>query len=324
MVTNLGLAGVPFAGYDAGGFIGDASPNLYKRWISLGAFSPFFRGHSQINTKRSEPWSYGEEAEEVARNYISLRYRLMPYIYAAFAQASETGMPVARSLLLDYQDDPQVLALKFQNQYQFGPSFLVCPIESEKQLEEIYLPEGQWYDLHNDTALVGSQTHIVKCPTYRLPVFVKASSIVPMQSVTQHMDEKPSDVLTLHIYNGTQENDFVYYEDDGESFDYQNQMFYRQHIHFDPKTKTLAWSKAQGKYISQCTSLRIYWHGFDSLHSCTIEGRSVPLQKQDYVFIPPVSNFDPFYTEQDQTLCIKDLPYIEVPLRASAFEILYT
>jgi alpha-glucosidase len=77
----MGLTGVPFAGYDVGGFAGEASPELFARWIALGAFSPFFRSHSMVNSRDSEPWSFGEEVEDISRNYISLRYRLMPYLY---------------------------------------------------------------------------------------------------------------------------------------------------------------------------------------------------------------------------------------------------
>ena len=81
IVNSLGLTGVAFAGYDVGGFVGDANTRLFARWISIGALSPFFRGHTMINTRDSEPWSYGEEVEQISRNYIKFRYQLMPYLY---------------------------------------------------------------------------------------------------------------------------------------------------------------------------------------------------------------------------------------------------
>ena len=76
LVNSLGLAGVAFSGYDIGGFAGDADSQLFARWISIGAFAPFFRGHSMINSRDSEPWAYGEEVEEISRNYINLRYKI--------------------------------------------------------------------------------------------------------------------------------------------------------------------------------------------------------------------------------------------------------
>ena len=101
MVSNLGIGGIAFAGYDVGGFVGDANTKLFARWISLGAFSPFFRGHSMINSRDSEPWAYGEEVEQVSRNYIKFRYQLLPYIYSLFHDASQTGLPVQRGSTTD-------------------------------------------------------------------------------------------------------------------------------------------------------------------------------------------------------------------------------
>jgi alpha-glucosidase len=119
MVSSLGLTGVAFAGYDVGGFVGDASTKLFARWISIGAFSPFFRGHSMINSRDSEPWAYGEEVEQISRNYIKFRYQLLPYIYSLFYEASQTGMPVQRSLAIDYPHDYKIYDGQFYNQYLF-------------------------------------------------------------------------------------------------------------------------------------------------------------------------------------------------------------
>ncbi|MFT7588536.1 MAG: alpha-glucosidase, partial [Limisphaerales bacterium] len=117
MLANMGISGMPFTGYDVGGFVGESDPQLYSRWISLGAFSPFFRGHSMINTRSSEPWAYGEEAEANAKNYINLRYKLLPYIYAQFREAALTGIPVVRSMTLNWADDSRIYDEEFMNQY---------------------------------------------------------------------------------------------------------------------------------------------------------------------------------------------------------------
>jgi alpha-glucosidase len=79
---------LPFTGYDIGGFVGNADEKLFARWMAIGTFSPFFRGHSMINSRDSEPWSYGEKVEEISRNFMKLRYRLLPYLYSLFYEAS--------------------------------------------------------------------------------------------------------------------------------------------------------------------------------------------------------------------------------------------
>lgn len=132
LVNSFGLSGVAFNGYDIGGFGGDATPALYARWISLGALSPFCRTHSAFNTKDSEPWSYGEDVEDIARNYINLRYRLMPYLYSLFRESSKTGMPVQRSLAIDYTNDPRTFYYVYQNQYTLGPFFACGSLQKHR------------------------------------------------------------------------------------------------------------------------------------------------------------------------------------------------
>ena len=157
LVTSFGLSGVPFAGYDVGGFGGDATPALYARWVSIGAFAPFFRVHSAIFTQRSEPWSYGVATQALATRFIRLRYHLLPYIYAAFYEASQTGMPVQRSLSIDYASDRKIYDNKFDNQYMFGPAFLIIPAKSGQIAVNAYLPKGKWYSFYDDSVFNGSR-----------------------------------------------------------------------------------------------------------------------------------------------------------------------
>src|SRR5688572_11003455 len=223
LVSSLGLAGVAFAGYDVGGFVGDASTKLFARWISIGAFSPFFRGHSMINSRDSEPWAYGEEVEQISRNYIKFRYQLLPYIYSLFYEASQSGMPVQRSLAIDYTHDHKVYNGLYQNQYLFGPYFLIAPVDSTKDLAKIYLPEGVWYYLYDGHRYHGNSEIILDCPLHRLPVFVKAGAIFPMQPIKSHTGEVTRTVI-IHIYTGDSSS-FNFYEDDGVSYDYQKSNY---------------------------------------------------------------------------------------------------
>ena len=116
---SLGLSGVSFAGYDIGGFAGEATKSLFARWMSIAVFSPLFRAHSMINSNDAEPWAFGEEVEEISRNYMKLRYKLLPTIYSSFYQSTINGLPLAKSLAVDFPHDNNIYNSAFQNQYIF-------------------------------------------------------------------------------------------------------------------------------------------------------------------------------------------------------------
>jgi len=311
MVANLGLAGVAFSGYDVGGFVGQPSPDLYARWIALGAFAPFYRTHTMINTGSCEPWSFGEKTEEIARNYISLRYRLMPYLYSAFYEATQTGMPVARSLVLYYPEDGNIYAPQNSNNYLFGDSLMICPVKPSQQMAKIYFPEGKWYSFFNDTQFDGGQEIFMDTPLDMLPVFVKESAIIPEQSLTQTTKELPEDILKIHVYKGRKNNSYVYYEDDGASFDYQDEKFFKRTINYQARAKKIIFDKKEGKSKSHFSKIKLYLHGFSSLNEVTINGKNKKLKTDNYEFIYPISNFDPWESAPDTSKTIFDLPYVE-------------
>lgn len=280
LVNTLGLSGVSQVGYDVGGFIGNATPELYSRWISLGAFSPFFRGHTAKNTLRSEPWSYGEEPEAIAKKYISFHYNLLPYIYSAFRQSVLTGLPVQRSLAIDYTFDEHIYKPAFENQYLFGSAFLVAPVTSEQKAVNVYFPEGNWYSLYDDQPFEGNQEQIVESPLKRLPVFVKGGSVIPMQSVIQNTDEKPDETLEIHVYKGKQVEPYLWYEDDGSTYEFENGNFYQRYIQLDVSRKILSFSKTEGKYKSKFTNIRLVMHGFDeSLKESRVNSKAVGFEE---------------------------------------------
>ena len=202
IVNSMGMSGIAFAGYDVGGFVGNADSKLFARWLSIGAFSPFFRGHSMINSRDTEPWSYGEEVEQISRNYIKFRYQLFPYLYSLFREANTTGIPVQRSLAINYPHDSKVFEHQFQHEYLFGPYILVAPVESTKEFVKIYFPDADgWYSLYNGRKFKPNSEAIVECPLHKLPLFVKAGAIIPMQITLSHTGQK-SDQLIVHVYAG--------------------------------------------------------------------------------------------------------------------------
>ncbi|MGB9857463.1 MAG: glycoside hydrolase family 31 protein [Dictyoglomaceae bacterium] len=217
-LQNLGISGVPFVGEDVGGFWRDSKAELFARWIELGIFYPFFRVHTAMNTKDQEPWSFGEEIEKIAREYISLRYKLIPYIYSLFYEAKEKGIPLIRSLILEFPKDREML--NHEDEFMFGPFILVAPIyEKEKREKEVYLPKGYWYDFYTNKRYRGEGTIKVYAPLNKIPIFIKEGSIIPMWNVQNYVGEKIQENLYLRVYPG--EGRFLYYEDDGFSWNYE-------------------------------------------------------------------------------------------------------
>jgi len=294
IVSSMGIGGIAFAGYDVGGFVGEANKKLFARWISIGAFSPFFRGHSMINSRDSEPWAYGEEVEHISQNYIKFRYQLLPYIYSLFHDASQTGLPVQRSLAIDYTHDYRIYDGKFYNQYLFGPYFLVAPVESDKEFVKVFLPHGEWYYLYNGQRYAGDSEFILECPLHKLPVFVKAGALISMQPASSNT-KTITDKLILHVYTG-QSSSFVFYEDDGATFSYQKGDFAKRHIQYSAEKREVVLSPVEGNYTSTRKLLKVVLHGLTyHSHSVYVNGMQNTLNAEVNSFFPALEKFDPIY-----------------------------
>jgi alpha-glucosidase len=278
--SQMSLSGIPFVGPDLGGYIGDGSKDLFKRWIEVGVFSPYVRNHKEFFATANEPWSYGEEAEMISKSYIGFRYRLMPYIYSKFYEASLTAMPIARSLCINYPHDDNVYDTIYQYQFLFGDALMVVPVTTKENIKKIYLPTDEWYDLYTDERVDGGKEITKEVPAYQIPVYVKGSSIIPMQGLVQSTKENPGDTLAVHIYNGRQNNAFTYYEDSGDGFEYQKGSFYKRTISFDPAQRLITFSKPDGTYIPGFKKIEIVLHGFEQeLTKAKINAREQQLQK---------------------------------------------
>jgi len=222
MILGLGMSGIALTGSDVGGFTGGPSPELFARWMQLGAFSPFYRAHSMIGSPDQEPWAFGPEVEAINRKYLELRYQLLPYIYTATWQAAQSGAPLARALVLCFPDDPAVVDR--DDEYLFGDALLVAPVVTEGATErEVYLPAGEWYDFWSEERFDGPGMITVQAPLDRLPLFVKGGAVIPMWPVQQYVGEDTAPVLTLAAYPANGEHQSVLYEDDGASPDYLNE-----------------------------------------------------------------------------------------------------
>lgn len=218
-----GISGFPFWGHDAGGFhLGESkdTPNdsMYRQWsMAFGSFTPFWKPHG-IGKSRW-PLDRSEEVQKEAKLYSELRYKLMPYMYTYARKANETGLPMARAMVIDYQHE--LLAWKSDLQYMWGKEFLVAPNCSDNSNVLVWLPKGTWYNFWNDEQIKGDRIIDFPAPVGKLPLFVKEGSIIPMANYALSTAAIKNDSLSIHVYPG-KDAAFTLYEDDGISENYLN------------------------------------------------------------------------------------------------------
>ncbi len=218
MLCNLGLSGVAFVGADIGGFAGDATPEMFARWMQVGMLYPMMRAHSMINTKRHEPWEFGAEVEEICRQYIGLRYQLLPYIYTLFWEAATTGAPILRPLFYHYPNDPKTYEI--YDQVLLGSSLMAAPVyRPGVENRIVYLPKGNWYDWWTGKLHEGETYILAHAPLEKMPMYIRAGSVIPLAPVMQYVDESPVNELRLLVTPG--KGEWTLYEDDGHTFEYR-------------------------------------------------------------------------------------------------------
>lgn len=209
----------------------------YTRWFQFGAFTPLFRSHGTDTPK--EVWQFGEPGTmfyDTLVKFIKLRYRLLSYVYSLAGMVSQRDYTMMRSLAFDFREDAKVLDIN--DQFMFGPAFLVCPvlepmyheagskpIEGVEKTRSVYLPEGtDWHDFWTGERHEGGQTITADAPIDIIPLFIRAGSIVPFNPAMQHATEKPPDPLELRIYPGA-DGSFTLYEDENDNYNYENGSF---------------------------------------------------------------------------------------------------
>lgn len=218
MLCNMGLSGVAFVGCDIGGFAQNSTAELFTRWMQMGMLYPFMRAHSAMGVARREPWVFGDRVESICREFIGLRYQLIPYLYTLFWEASLTGEPILRPLLYEYPNDSKTYEL--HDQVFLGSSLMAAPVcRPGVEYRAVYLPSGVWYDWWTGERFEGATHILAHAPLEIMPLYIKAGSIIPMQPVKQYLDEQGFSQLTLRIYPG--DGEFTFYEDDGHSFNYR-------------------------------------------------------------------------------------------------------
>jgi alpha-D-xyloside xylohydrolase len=208
---SASLSGIAFWSHDIGGFRGTPSDALYTRWAQFGLLSSNARCHG---TTPREPWEFGEDALEIFREYARLRYRLVPYLYTYAEVAADTGLPVVRPLVLEYQDDPTVH--RMDTQYLLGEDLLVAPVFTDEGTRSVYLPDGEWRDYWTGERHAGGRTIDVDVGLADLPLFVRGGSVVPQREPTQSIQPGTPDELTFEATPAEGSAEGRYYDETGD------------------------------------------------------------------------------------------------------------
>ena len=193
---SLGLSGFGFWSHDIGGFEKTATPDLYRRWAAFGLLSSHSRLHG--NESYRVPWLFGEESTDVLRFFVQLKCRLMPYLFAAAAEASRDGIPVIRAMVLEFFSDPACAYL--DRQYMLGPSLLVAPIFGDDGRVSYYLPLGRWTSLLSGAVVEGGAWRTETHGYMSLPVMVRPNSIIAIGGDETRPDYDYSDGVTFHVF----------------------------------------------------------------------------------------------------------------------------
>ena len=257
---NMALSGYPYWTTDIGGYhlphwgekVEPGYDELYTRWFEYGVFCPIFRTHG--HREHNELWSY-PAVEQTLVKYDQLRYRLLPYIYAQAWQISSADSTLQRPLVMDFRED--AATWEIGDEFLFGPSLLVAPVtEQGAESRNVYLPKGtEWIDFWSGKTLSGGTRPAMEAPLERIPLLVRAGSILPMGPHEEYVGQK-LDPLELRIYPGADAS-FLLYEDAGDGHGYQHGEQSTIEVQWHNASRTLTMAARQGSYPGMATRHRI-------------------------------------------------------------------
>jgi alpha-glucosidase/alpha-D-xyloside xylohydrolase len=263
MGLNTGVSGIPYWGTDIGGFFPtpELTGELYARWFQLGAFNASFRSHGR-NWHTRLPWGWntgdpgpievgerppGQSAPDIAelhnplvepvcRKYLNLRYQLLPYTYSLADQATESCLPFMRPLWMYYSEKK---VYEIQDQYLWGRDLLIAPVtEKGAASRRLYLPKGDWYDFWTSEKISGGKEISRKVDLSTMPIYARAGAVLPMGPEIQHTAENTFGKLIIRVYPG-ENGQFILYEDDGHSYDYQQGEYMKTEFKWNDSDATL-------------------------------------------------------------------------------------
>ena len=271
-----GLSGFPFWGHDAGGFFdwkNNVGPDetLYQQWsAAFGSFAPIWKPHGMGQSRW--PLDRTLASQNVFKQFAQMRYQLMPYLYTMAHKASSTGLPIARAMILDYQNEAN--AWQFDLQYMWGDSLLVAPQTKKSGSMDIWLPRGQWYEYGRQNRIKGDEIITVSPKLNELPIYVKAGSIIPQRVFAKSTGFIDKSQLLLDIYAG-EDSSFTLIEDDDRTQAYKTKQEIRlTKIDYSMQKQSITIDSAQGTYEgapdTRKISLRLL--GFDNISSVIVNG----------------------------------------------------
>lgn len=222
MNANLGISGFSFVGNDVSGFGLDSSEELFIRWMEMGPFIPIFRNHSNMYTRRQEPWAFGPRAEKIAKKYIELRYELLPYIYDLYYISHKEGLPIFRPMIMEYEKDMNLLNMR--EQFMLGENMIVAPVLYEgERSKTVYLPKGSWFNYFTREKLQGGKWYKLPCELDEILVFVKEGSIISTYNKKfRNVKERPKNIL-LKVFGENAKG--FHYNDDGHTMEYLEEKY---------------------------------------------------------------------------------------------------
>lgn len=277
---HVTMAGLPYWTTDTGGFFrprdqyqSDDFADLLTRWFQYSTFCPVQRMHGYQS--ETEFWKF-PKAQETLVAYDRLRYRLLPYIYSLAWRVTHDSYTMMRALPMDFRADSQVLDI--QDQYMFGPAFLVSPVLQPKAtMRSVYLPASNtWTNFWTGESVAGGKKVDAAAPQEQIPLFIRAGSIIPLGPDLQFATEKPAETIELRVYRGA-DGTFSLYEDEGDSYRYENGAFATIPIQWSDARKTLTIGDRAGEFpgMLRQRTFRIVWvrpgKGVGPLHETTAD-----------------------------------------------------
>ncbi len=291
-LQNLGLSGLSWIGTDIGGFAGDATGELVARWTEVGIFQPFCRNHSAWNSRRQEPWAFGEPYESAIREMLRLRQRLIPYLYSLFDECGRSGAPILRPLLYQYPEDETVYSK--EDEFLLGDALLVAPIaRPATEYRAVYLPAGTWFQFWTGERVDGPAHVLAHAPLGRPAIYQRANAPLPLWPPMNYTGERTPDPLTLVVFPAPGAAALTLYEDEGDGYGYREGRFARWQLSTETSDELVRVTveRIAGAYEAGRSTVELELRGMDQPPvSIAANGVAAPAGAWDagafHVFLP--------------------------------------
>jgi alpha-glucosidase len=277
-MLSLGLSGAGFAGTDIGGFDRDSKEELFIRWMQLGSLSPFCRVHASAPTRAQEPWAFGPQALSASREWLGLRYQLLPTLMSLFDEYRRTGLPPMRALFVEFPGDAQ--CAHAQDSFMLGSGILAAPVLMPGvRQRSVALPQGVWMDAHSGRPMEGGRAVLAEAPLERMPLYLRAGSIIASMPLAQSTAFIKKHALILNVmgHPGAQ-GSFTLFEDDGDTLNARQCSRRVFNLHCTNATATLDLPPAKGLWRMPHENIQIHWHG-PAPRQALADGKPVQLQR---------------------------------------------